>query len=209
MSKVSAKLMRDILTYQTFADRCFDKTTKGKSVPVLRSLRHAPQELVLQGTITPVKAKPTASDIDDLCDLFDKKAKVTPSKKKLSRSNDKWTGGGKASNEENVSPINVIKEGGLFDGLVIVPKASGGIDAIGLSPTKRSKLEMKAESLAKATAWSDARASNKTAVKEADCAQVNFSKALKAISNAKSTRFTETKEAARISTRRSAKRGMN
>ncbi len=66
-----------------------------------------------------------------------------------------------------------------------MPTTSGGIDAIGLSPTKKSKLEMKADSLAKAEAWSDAGASNKTAAKDAKCAQVNFNKALKAISNAK------------------------
>ncbi len=67
---------------------------------------------------------------------------------------------------------------------------------------------MKVESLAKAKAWSDACASNKTAVKNANCAQVNFSKALEAMSNTKSTYFTETNEAARTLTRRSAKRGM-
>ncbi len=89
-----------------------------------------------------------------------------------------------------------------------MPKTSGGINAIGLLPTKKSKLEMKAKSLAKAKAWGDACTSNKTAAKDADCAQVNFSKALKAMSNAKSTRFTEMKEATSISTRRSAKRGM-
>jgi hypothetical protein len=67
---------------------------------------------------------------------------------------------------------------------------------------------MKAQLLAKAKAWSDAHASNKTAAKHTDCAQVNFSKALKATSNAKFTHFTETKEAARTSTRCSTKRGM-
>ena len=96
----------------------------------------------------------------------------------------------------------------LFNGLVIVPKTSSGIDAIGLSHTKKSKLEMKAALLAKAKTWSNAHSSNKTASKDADCAQVNFSKALKAMSNTKSTGFTETKEAARTLTRCSAKRGM-
>ncbi len=96
----------------------------------------------------------------------------------------------------------------LFDGLVIVPKTNCGIDSIGLSPTKKSKLEMKAALLAKAKTWSNAHSSNKTASKDANCAQVNFSKALKAMSNTKSTGFTETKEAARTLTRCSAKRGM-
>ncbi len=89
-----------------------------------------------------------------------------------------------------------------------MPKPRGGINAICLSSTKKSKLEMKAKLLAKAKTWSNARASNKTAAKDANCAQVTFSKALKAMSNAKSTRFTKTKEAARTLNRRSAKRGM-
>ena len=182
--------MRDVLTYQAFADHYFDESTKGKSIPVLRSLRHASQELVLQGTITPVKAKPSASDIDDLCDLFNKKAKVTPSKKKPSGSKVKCTDGENAANEENVSPLKVVKNGGLFDGLVM-----------------KGKKETKAESLAKAKAWSDARRSNKTSANDADGAQESFNKALKAVSSAKSTRF-ETKEAVRTSTRRSAKRCM-
>jgi hypothetical protein len=53
----------------------------GKSVQVLRSIRHAPQELVLQGSITPKKSKPTAADVDDLCDLFVQKVRVSPKKK--------------------------------------------------------------------------------------------------------------------------------
>ena len=132
-----------------------------------------------------MKAKLSARDIDDLCDLFDEKAKVTPSKKKPSGSKVKYTDGEKAANEEN-SPLNVIKDGDLFDGLA-------------MASTKKNKKEMKAESLAKAKAWSDARA--------ADGAQESFIKALKAMPSAKSTRV-ETKEAARTSTRRSAKRGM-
>jgi hypothetical protein len=199
--------MRDVLTYQAFADHYFDESTKGKSIPVLRSLRHASQDLVLQGTITPVKAKPSASDIDDLCDLFNKKAKVTPSKKKPSGSKVKCTDGEKAANEENVSPLKVVKNGGLFDGLVIVPNTGGCIDAIGLSPPKKGKKETKTESLAKAKAWSDARRSNKTSANDANGAQESFNKALKAVSSAKSTRF-ETKEAVVTSTRRSAKRCM-
>ena len=154
-----------------------------------------------------MKAKLSAHDIDDLCDLFDKKAKVTPSKKKPSRSKVEWTDGEKETKEENVIPLNVIKDGGLFDGRVIVPNIGGGIDAIGLSLTKKSKKETKAESLAKAKAWSDARASNKTSANDADGAQESFRKALKAMPSAKSTRV-ETKEAARTSARRSAKRGM-
>ena len=36
----------------------------------------------MQGTLTPSKkAKPPACDVDDLCDMFQAKAKVTPSKK--------------------------------------------------------------------------------------------------------------------------------
>ncbi len=134
-----------------------------------------------------MKAKPSASDIDDLCDLFDKKAKVTPFKKKPS-SKVEWTDGEEETKEENVIPLKVIKDGGLFDGRVIVPNIGGGIDAIGLSLTKKSKKETKAESLAKAKAWRDARASNKTSANDADGAQESFSKALKAMSNAKSTR---------------------
>lgn len=149
--------------------------------------------MVLKGTITPVKAKLSAHDIDDLCDLFDEKAKVTPSKKKPSGSKVKYTDGEKAANEEN-SPLNVIKDGDLFDGLA-------------MASTKKNKKEMKAESLAKAKAWSDARASNKTSANDADGAQESFRKALKAMPSAKSTRV-ETKEAVRTSTRRSAKRGM-
>jgi len=52
----------------------------GKSVPVLRSIRHAPQELVLTGSITPKKSMPTAADVDDLCDLFVKQVRVSPKK---------------------------------------------------------------------------------------------------------------------------------
>ncbi len=89
-----------------------------------------------------------------------------------------------------------------------MPKTSSSINAIGLSPTKKSKVEMKAKLLAKAKAWSNACASNKSAAKDVDCAQLNFSKALKAMSNAKSTRFTETKEAVRTLARCSTKRGM-
>jgi len=89
-----------------------------------------------------VKAKLSARDIDDLCDLFDEKAKVTPSKTKPSGSKVKYTDGEKAANEEN-SPLNVIKDGDLFDGLA-------------MASTKKNKKEMKAESLAKAKAWSDA-----------------------------------------------------
>jgi hypothetical protein len=58
----------------------------------------------------------------------------------------------------------------LSNGILTVPKTSGGINAISLSCTKKSKLEMKAKSLAKAKAWSNACTSNKTAVKDADCA---------------------------------------
>ena len=58
----------------------------GNPVPVLRSIRHATQDLVLQGTITPKKVKHSSGDVDDLCDLFQAKAKVTPNKKKQSSS---------------------------------------------------------------------------------------------------------------------------
>jgi hypothetical protein len=57
----------------------------GKSVPVLRSIRHAPQELVLQGSITPKKSKPTAADVDDLCDLFVQKVRVSPKKSSVEK----------------------------------------------------------------------------------------------------------------------------
>mmetsp|Transcript_25106 Transcript_25106/g.41406 ORF Transcript_25106/g.41406 Transcript_25106/m.41406 type:complete len:133 (+) Transcript_25106:1379-1777(+) len=55
-------------------------TTKhGKEVNVLRSLRHAPQQdLLLQARITPKKVKPTSSDIDGLCGLFQTKMTVSP-----------------------------------------------------------------------------------------------------------------------------------
>ncbi|KAL7498949.1 hypothetical protein ACHAWT_010299 [Skeletonema menzelii] len=55
-------------------------TTKhGKEVNVLRSLRHAPQhDLLLQARITPKKVKPTSSDIDGLCGLFQTKMTVSP-----------------------------------------------------------------------------------------------------------------------------------
>jgi len=46
---------------------------------VLRSLRHAPEELILQGSITPAKMHTTSLDIDRLCDLFTSKAKVSKS----------------------------------------------------------------------------------------------------------------------------------
>lgn len=57
----------------------------GKSVPVLRSIRHAPQELVLQGSITPKKSKPTAADVDELCDLFVQKVRVSPKKNSVEK----------------------------------------------------------------------------------------------------------------------------
>lgn len=63
-------------------------TTKhGKEVHVLRSLRHAPQEdLLLQARITPKKVKPTSSDIDGLCGLFQTKMTVSPKSKSRSNS---------------------------------------------------------------------------------------------------------------------------
>jgi hypothetical protein len=56
-----------------------DSLSTGKSVPVLCSIRHAPQELVLTGSITTKKSKnkPTATD---LCDLFVQKVRVSPKK---------------------------------------------------------------------------------------------------------------------------------
>ncbi|KAL3811281.1 hypothetical protein ACHAXA_009281, partial [Cyclostephanos tholiformis] len=94
-------------------------------------------ELLLQGSITPQKVKPSVSDIDDLCDLFVKKVKVSPKKKKPSES---------TSGSANVS----------------VPRTGDGIDATGLSSIKKSKNEAKAEALAKAKAWKEARSSSKT-----------------------------------------------
>ena len=59
----------------------------GKQVQVLRSIRHAPRNLVLRGSLTPQKAKPTsAGDVDDLCNLFQRKANVTPQGKKKASS---------------------------------------------------------------------------------------------------------------------------
>lgn len=48
---------------------------------MLRSLRHAPDELILQGTITPAK-KQSPIDIDRLCDIFNSKVKVSPKRNK-------------------------------------------------------------------------------------------------------------------------------
>ncbi len=49
---------------------------------MLRSIRHARDELVLQGTITPKKSRANLSsddmDVDCLCDLFQSKASITP-----------------------------------------------------------------------------------------------------------------------------------
>jgi len=57
------------------------KTKSGEEVNVLRSLRHAPQEdLLLQARITPKNVRPTSCDIDGLCDLFQSKVKVSPTK---------------------------------------------------------------------------------------------------------------------------------
>ena len=58
-----------------------DSLSRGKSIPVLCSIRHAPQELVLTGSITTNKSnKPTAADVDDLCDLFVQEVRVSPKK---------------------------------------------------------------------------------------------------------------------------------
>mmetsp|Transcript_24718 Transcript_24718/g.59590 ORF Transcript_24718/g.59590 Transcript_24718/m.59590 type:complete len:149 (+) Transcript_24718:68-514(+) len=55
----------------------------GENVQVLRSIRHAPRNLVLRGSLTPQKTKPFSSaDMDDLCGLFNTKANVTPPTKK-------------------------------------------------------------------------------------------------------------------------------
>ncbi|KAL3796372.1 hypothetical protein ACHAW5_001698 [Stephanodiscus triporus] len=165
--------------YETAVD------VNGKSVPVLRSIRHAPKELVLQGSMTPSKAKPSASDIDDLCDKFAKKMNVTPNKKKPSGSKVKSTEGEKATNEVSDKPLKVV-DGGLFGGFVIVPKTGGCIDS-----TKKSKKEMKALALSKAKAWSESRVSAKTAKSTRDqsiavAAQENSG----AKSNVRSTRST-------------------
>lgn len=58
----------------------------GKSVSVLRSIRNASlEQLILQGNITPTKAPaPPANAMEDLCGLFETKAKVTKSPKATS-----------------------------------------------------------------------------------------------------------------------------
>lgn len=55
----------------------------GGTRPVLRSLRHAPESLILEGKITPAKMHTTSLDIDRLCDLFNSKAKVSKSAAKV------------------------------------------------------------------------------------------------------------------------------
>ena len=85
-------------------------TTKhGQEVNVLRSLRHAPQEdLLLQARITPKKVKPTSSDIDGLCGLFQTKMTVSPKNKSRSNSTTKDKVGVAAVAKTNVvsSPVN-------------------------------------------------------------------------------------------------------
>mmetsp|Transcript_31690 Transcript_31690/g.60522 ORF Transcript_31690/g.60522 Transcript_31690/m.60522 type:complete len:102 (-) Transcript_31690:285-590(-) len=50
----------------------------GNPVQVIRSIRHAPKELVIQGTITP--NTPSSDDVDNLCNLFQAKASFAPNK---------------------------------------------------------------------------------------------------------------------------------
>ena len=149
---------------------------------MLRSIRHAPQDLVLRGSITPQKVKP--SDIDDLCDLFVTKVTVSPKKTKPSGS----------TPDENSANVIVSKT-----------------DATALSSIKRGKEEAKADALAKAKAWNDARATRKAAraqsfaTNEADCARENFSNALKAMSVEAKEAAAISKEAAAIFPRRSSR----
>ena len=58
----------------------------GKPVSVLRSIRNASlEQLILEGSITPTKAPaPPANAMDDLCGVFETKAKVTKSPKAAS-----------------------------------------------------------------------------------------------------------------------------
>eukprot|EP00579_Thalassiosira_antarctica_P004920 CAMPEP_0201893010 /NCGR_PEP_ID=MMETSP0902-20130614/37771_1 /ASSEMBLY_ACC=CAM_ASM_000551 /TAXON_ID=420261 /ORGANISM="Thalassiosira antarctica, Strain CCMP982" /LENGTH=157 /DNA_ID=CAMNT_0048424671 /DNA_START=8 /DNA_END=481 /DNA_ORIENTATION=+ len=92
----------------TAADR------SGKPVPVLRSIRHATQELVLQGTITPKKVKRSSDDVNDLCDLFQAKARVTPNKKKPSSSKADSTPRARAPSsqyvEKKADEVDSVKE---------------------------------------------------------------------------------------------------
>ena len=68
---------------------------------MLRSIRNASRELVLQGSITPKKSKPpTAGDIDDLCDLFAKRVRVSPKKSASA-------GAEKVANVKTKTPIKV------------------------------------------------------------------------------------------------------
>ena len=94
---------------------------------MLRSIRHAPKELVLQGTVTPKKVKRSSDDVDDLCDLFHVKANVTPNKKKLSSSKAHSTPRARAPSaryaEKKADEVNSVKEN-LGKALKMMPKSN-------------------------------------------------------------------------------------
>ena len=204
----------------------FDGTIKGKSTRVLRSIRHAPQDLVLRGSITPQKVKP--SDIDDLCDLFVKKVKVSPKKKKPSGSTPDENSANVIVSKTDATALSSIKRGKEEAKAEALAKAKAWNDARASRKTansmpesyftneaifniKRGKEEAKADALAKAKAWNDARATRKAAraqsfaTNEADCARENFSNALKAMSVEAKEAAAISKEAAAIFPRRSSR----
>ena len=116
---------------------------------MLRSIRHAPKELVLQGTVTPKKVKRSSDDVDDLCDLFQTKAKVTPNKKKLSSSKAHSTPRARAPSaryaEKKADEVDSVKEN-LGKALKMMPKSntkstrfSDGTKTTVVSPVRRSR----------------------------------------------------------------------
>eukprot|EP00581_Thalassiosira_minuscula_P000784 CAMPEP_0183742478 /NCGR_PEP_ID=MMETSP0737-20130205/64720_1 /TAXON_ID=385413 /ORGANISM="Thalassiosira miniscula, Strain CCMP1093" /LENGTH=156 /DNA_ID=CAMNT_0025978065 /DNA_START=45 /DNA_END=515 /DNA_ORIENTATION=- len=121
------------------------KDKAGKPVPVLRSLRHAPKELVIRGSITPKKVQPSSDDLDNLCDLFQNKASVTPikkrssSSKKSSATRTKSTVVSKRHAKKNADEVESVKEN-LGEALKMMFKSvdfSDDTKAAAVAPTKR------------------------------------------------------------------------
>ncbi len=98
----------------------------GKPVQVLRSIRHASKtntELVLHGTLTPSKkCKSSACDVDDLCDMFQAKAKVTPTKKAPGSSKAKKTASLKRTPATRNACKKVDSDDSVKKTLVLTPK---------------------------------------------------------------------------------------
>ena len=102
----------------------------GQSTQVLRSLRHAPVKLMLQGTLIPSNREkapaPTLSDIDELCGVFKSKAKITPKKQTSSAP-------GAASVAKDVERMKISKASSNAG----ISRGNGEVKKVAASPARR------------------------------------------------------------------------